>query len=186
MSGHSGLPLMAASCSPRSLGTDNWVALSFLATKHYYCTGTEQVKAFLSWLSGRRPLGRRGTWAGREGHRSPTASHGVAATVAAQIHREGPLPADKEADISPSETPAQGQRHKSWGGSKRASQPATPGRASFLPGPSRSAPAAWEPAWSIISSSASDPSITPAEEPPSRSTLAEATACSHLPRKLGA
>lgn len=58
MSSHSSPPpLMAASCSPRSLGTDHWVVLSFLATKHYYCTRTEQVKAIgqerdLGWARG--------------------------------------------------------------------------------------------------------------------------------------
>lgn len=108
------------------------------------------------------------------------ASRGAAATVAAQIHREGPLPADKQADRSPSEAPAQGQHHKSWSGSKRASQPATPWRASSLPGPSLRARQP-EAARSIICSSAPDPSITPGEAPPSRSTLAETTACSHLP-----
>lgn len=69
----------------------------------------------------------------REGRRSPRASRGVAATVAAPIHREGPLPADKQADMSQSETPAQGQHHKSRGGSKRASQPASHSLASVFP-----------------------------------------------------
>lgn len=41
-----------------SSGTDKWVALSFLAIKHYYCTGTKGVEAFLSRLSSCQPFGQ--------------------------------------------------------------------------------------------------------------------------------
>lgn len=141
MSRRSGPLLMAASCPPRSSGTGNWVAPTFLATKHLSCTGTKQAEAFLSWLNGCWPLSRGGIGAGHRAVDLPRPPAG-AATGAAQIHREGPLPADKQADISPSETPAQGQRHKSRGGSTPARQPATAGRASFLPGPAALLPAA--------------------------------------------
>lgn len=99
----------------------------------------------------------------------------------------GPLLADKQADISLPETPAQGQHHKSWGGSKQVSQPANHSLASFFP-PGAQLLCTRSPgarAWSIICSSAPDPSIPPGEEPPSHSTLAETTACFSPPPEAG-
>lgn len=99
------------------------------------------LSVLAKWLSARGQESR-GIRARREGCRSPAVSHPVAATVAAQIHREDPLPHSRQISrpiYLPSETPAQGQHHKSRGGSEQASKPTTPWRASFLPGPSRSA-----------------------------------------------
>lgn len=117
----------------------NWVAPSFSATKRYDCTGTKLVRAFLSWLRGCWPIGCR-VQEFQPGERAiDLLLHMVAATVAAQFHAWGPLLADKQAHISLSETPTQGQHHKSRGGSQQTSGPTPPRRASLLPGPGCSA-----------------------------------------------
>lgn len=105
-------------------GRDNWVAPSFLATKCCCRTGTKQVGAFLSWLSGCRPEGRiEGFRPGRRTIDLCRPPHGGCIRSCSDASG-GPIPADKETDTSPSETRAQGQHHKSQAGSEReVSQP---------------------------------------------------------------